>query len=162
MYFWQDDPLRAFQWAQAWRPKAPSLVGAAIELGNCLDLTTQRGISAVFDAYESYRQLQQTSGESLPVNVDPKGSGSGDRVLRFLDRAVIDHLHGRYSEITGEDFGTVRALFPEGEELYPGAGFLRKTHIQIAVRKQNQVLGIFRVPDWQRMQFGIPDCYGNF
>jgi hypothetical protein len=32
----------------------PSVVGAAIELGNCLDLTTQSGITAVKLAYDEF------------------------------------------------------------------------------------------------------------
>jgi hypothetical protein len=52
-------------------------------------------------------------------------------------------------------------MFPEGEPLYDNAGFLEKTHVQIAVRKQEQVLGVFRVPAHQLAELGIPNLY-NF
>jgi hypothetical protein len=41
IYFWENDVLRAYQWAIEARRgfKHPSVVGAVIELGSCLDLT---------------------------------------------------------------------------------------------------------------------------
>jgi hypothetical protein len=45
-------------------------------------------------------------------------------------------------------FDSVRGLFPEGEELYPGAGFKDRTHIQIAVCNPDRILGLFYPPDY--------------
>ena len=162
-YFWKNDVLRAYQWALERRRESPCVVGAVIDLGNCLDLTTQRGVKAVQVAYQSYVDLQRISGQPVPENQDAKGSRRGDMVLRYLDRAVINHLHNSYARAKRSSvaFGTVRALFPEGTPLYAKAGFMEKTHVQIAVRKQNQVLGVFRVPDFQRQELGIPSLY-NF
>src|SRR5437667_162610 len=42
------------------------------------------------------------------------------------------------------EFDSVRAAFVEGEPLYPGAGFHRRTHIQLCVRSTAQVIGYFR------------------
>ena len=72
-YFWENDPVRAFQWAMEPRLKfdRPSVVGAVIELGNCLDLTTQSGIAAVKVAYEGFVALNQKNGTPVPKNVDP-------------------------------------------------------------------------------------------
>ena len=162
-YFWENDVLRAYQWALERRSKSPCVVGAVIDLGNCLDLTTQRGIHAVQKAYQSYFTLQRKSGQHIPENQDAEHARPGDIVLRYLDRAVINHLHESYTraKIRSSEFDTVRAMFPEGKPLYANAGFMEKTHVQIAVRKQNQVLGIFRVPDFQLMELSIPSLY-NF
>jgi hypothetical protein len=56
-YFWENDAVRAYQWATEPRRKfkRPSLVGSVIELGQCLDLMTQSGIAAVKVAYEGFR-----------------------------------------------------------------------------------------------------------
>ena len=56
-------------------------------------------------------------------------------------------------------YTTVRAMFPEGSELYPGAGFRDKTHIQTCVREPEQILGVFRIPDLQRAELDLPDFY---
>ena len=88
-------------------------------------------------------------------------------VLRHLDRAVIDHLHAEYKAVamkTGgrvREFDTVRALFPEGELVYPGAGFWEKTHVQIAVRNPNNVLGVFRIPHHELELLELPNMYSG-
>jgi|GEM_PF-72246 hypothetical protein len=41
------------------------------------------------------------------------------------------------------NYDSVRGVFWEGEELYPGAGFLEKNHIQICVRNPNCIKGFF-------------------
>jgi hypothetical protein len=139
-------------------------VGAAIDLGRCLGLTTLSGIQAVKIAYASYVRLQKKIGQPLPENQAAKGSRPGDLVLRYLDRAVINHLHQQYereSALRGIslEFDTVRALFPEGHPLYENAGFMEKTHTQIAVRRPEQVLGVFRVPAHQLEALKLPELY---
>ena len=47
-------------------------------------------------------------------------------------------------ENKGEKFNTVRGAFTEGEPVYEGAGFSKESHIQIAVRDKNSILGVFR------------------
>jgi len=42
-----------------------------------------------------------------------------------------------------EPFDSVRSLFVEGEELYPGAGFHEKNHIQICIRNPNCIKSFF-------------------
>ena len=63
------------------------------------------------------------------------------------------------SDPQSQPYATVQALFPEGSELYPGAGFLDKTHIQICVRAPEQILGVFRIPEWQRIELELPSLY---
>ena len=47
----------------------------------------------------------------------------------------------------GTGYDTVRGAFLEGKPAYPGAGFSREGHIQIAVRNSACILGVFR-PHW--------------
>jgi hypothetical protein len=164
-YFWEDDIERAYAWALERRSNSPCVVGTVVELGNCLDLTKQSGIRAVQDAYNSYLKLQQRSGGEVARNEPGKAGMPGGLVLRYLDRAVIDHLHSLYlaaSKATNgrtREFDTVRAMFPEGKELYPGAGFFEKTHVQIAVRNPQQILGVFRIPEHQLSRLGLSGMY---
>lgn len=167
-YFWENDPLRAFQWATDPRRKFenPSVVGSVIELGKSLDLMTQSGIAAVKVAYDGFMAMTQKSGLPAPENVDPASDPSGDKILRRLDCAVMNYLFGiletaEESDPKNQPYQTVRALFPEGNELYAGAGFQEKTHIQICVREPEQILGVFRIPEWQRVDLGLPDLYAR-
>jgi hypothetical protein len=91
--------------------------------------------------------------------------GSNDLILRFLDNAVIDHLHRTYKATSAatqnriREFDTVRALLPEGRPLYEDAGFLEKTHVQIAVRVPERIRGVFRIPDHELRELSLPALY---
>lgn len=167
-YFWEWDPARAYAWARERRPMEPCVVGAAIELGNCLDLTQQSGVAAVRRAHISFERLQSRLKEKPLKNLPGKGSNPGDRVLRFLDRAVIDHLHAfnrkqaKLHPGQAREFDTVRALFPEGDAVYPTSGFQEKTHVQIAVKQIAVIRGVFRLPRAELDRHGLPaDLYAG-
>jgi hypothetical protein len=159
VYFWEDDHQRALEWATqrtgARALKEPAVVGAVIDLGNCLDLTTREGVDTITLYFHYFEEAQRAAGEPMPRNENLAGDGAGDRLLRFLDRAVIAFMHETIArqveseraeglEPTVRQFDSVRGLFPEGEPAYPGAGFLTKTHTQIAVYAPDSILGVFR------------------
>jgi hypothetical protein len=151
-YFWEGDILRAQEWAEERRSRGliekPFVIGAVIDLGNCLDLLARENIALVETAYRSFKTLQEASGTAMPRNEPVPGGRGPDNVLRYLDRAVIEHLHTMIAdpELNSAHlppFDTVRGYFGEGEELYAGSGFRKKTHVQIAVRSSNSIKGIF-------------------
>ncbi|MGZ8369795.1 MAG: hypothetical protein ACXWVH_01940, partial [Caulobacteraceae bacterium] len=92
-YFWESDPNRALEWAQErFGPrstKQPAVVGAVIDLGNCLDLTTRVHIDLLATYYRLFKAEQERLGEPMPVNEDIAGDVAKDKLKRFLDRAVI-------------------------------------------------------------------------
>jgi len=158
VYFWEGDPLRAWEWAKEkvdqGAYKQGAVIGAVIELGNCLDLTTRTDLSLLEDAYLSFEKARSSAGLPMPVNRDPRGRGEGDKLLRFLDCAVIKHLHENLEDeakaaiALGQipviaPFHTVRGLFVEGGPVYPGGGFYERTHTQIAVRAPGAIKGVF-------------------
>jgi hypothetical protein len=118
MYFWEADAERAFRWAKDHVGngviKKPAVVGAIIDLRNCLNLTTQEGALLVSAAYKSYKLLRASGGQPLPQNADPKGKGGTDRLLRRLDNAVIEHAHTIVKATGREEFDTVRGMFRKG------------------------------------------------
>ena len=68
-----------------------------------------------------------------------------DYLKRYLDCAVIGYLH-LVNELAGDEiFDTVRGLFTEGGQAFPGSGFKKKTHVQIAVRNAACIKGLFRM-----------------
>lgn len=142
-YFWEANPVRAYEFAgeaskrKAWID-APFVVGAVVDLGNCLDLTTSSGLAPVKAAYESLVKVQALSGRPILENRQ-------DLRTRKLDCAVIRRVHEIVEELRMPSIDTVKGIFVEGEELYPGAGFREKTHTQIAVCDPACVKGIFRV-----------------
>jgi hypothetical protein len=138
-YFWEDSPDRAKLWAEEKAKKGPhgiknpTVVGAIIDLGNCLNLVDSASLDLVKDAY----RLLQVSDEPLPINRGTEGKA------RALDCAVMETLH-RFRENAGKTpFDTVRSFFLEGHELYPTAGFRELDHIQICVRTPKSIKGYF-------------------
>lgn len=147
IYFWEANPRRGLQFARELaalrrgrdRIRTPAVVGAVIDLGLCLDLTTTAGIEQVRSAHESFVALQQAAALPLPKNHD-------DGLRRHLDCAVVRMLH-RLREKAGEPtIDSVRGVFVEGRPIYETAGFHEKTHIQICVTKLERIKGMFRVP----------------
>jgi hypothetical protein len=164
IYFWEDDPLRALEWAQG-RPAAralkdPFAIGAVIDMRNCLDLRVRENAELVREAYELLRDETLETGMEMPVNQSAPNDKSPDMVMRYLDNAVIDRLHKMVENEGGASFDTVRALFPEGKELYPGSGFKNKTHSEIAVRTEKCIIGYFLPRYFDQTQKTRPSTSG--
>jgi hypothetical protein len=144
VYFWEANPQRGIDSARETAARThgnisgPFVIGAVIELGLCLDLTTSAGIEWVRIAYDSLKASAAVGGVELPRN-------SSDRLRRNFDCAVIRRLHSILEALSLSAVDTVRGVFTEGKPIYPGAGFDAKTHIQIAARDMDSIKGVFRV-----------------
>jgi hypothetical protein len=142
VYFWEANPVRGLQFAGESRRKGvsePFVVGAVIDLGWCLDLTTTAGTELVAAAHQSLLINSEAAMTTIPTNSD-------DSLRRNLDCAVLRRLHSLLDETDGPKVDTVRAVFIEGEPIYATAGFHSKTHVQIAVCNPECIKGVFRVP----------------
>jgi hypothetical protein len=152
IYFWESNPARGLDWAHelqmrhkgtAFEVKEPTVIGAVIDLGYCLDLASDTGIQFVKAAHADFVETVKTSGREMPKN-----SGGPDLLQRNLDCAVINHIHFINRKAGKNEFETVRGIFLEGRRIYEDAGFFEKTHIQICVRNSKNIKGVFRVnPD---------------
>ncbi len=144
VYFWENDAKRAQEWADDKKIKdasyQPFVLGALIELGNCLDLTLRENHEFLKIAYEGYCEDVRKSGKEILQNKDIAFDKEADKLLRFLDCAVINYLH---SSLGANGFDSVRGMFVEGPSVYDGAGFREKTHTQIAVVNQTCIKEVF-------------------
>lgn len=146
VYFWEANPKRGIDFAEEAKRAGrgahitkPAVVGAVIDLGPCLDLTTSTGIDQVAIAYDRLRKITGEAGLPLPRN-------SADLLLRNLDCAVIRMLHQMREDDGLPALDTVKGVFVEGGPIYPDAGIHEKTHIQICVCNPERIKGVFRVP----------------
>ena len=143
IYFWEGSHARALRWAETEsrrtesKIKNPAVLGAVIDLGNCLNLTELEALELVKGAHLAYKQLCAVSGVAMPQNRGP------ELRARYLDCAVIETLHQLRQEEGKQPLATVRGFFVEGRELYPAAGFRELDHIQICVRSPGQIIGYF-------------------
>lgn len=156
-YFWEADPQRALEYAE-WKKgrgeiKNPAIVGAVIDLRNCLDLTNRDDLELTAYAFAEYEKEKKIANLSMATNENAAGDKFDGLVLRYLDCAVINYLHHMIDEYIEDEnnttkdverFDTVRGMFAEGGQLYEGAGFSAKTHTQIAVRNSQCIIGYFK------------------
>lgn len=156
VYFWENDPRRAMEWAIAGMSKPkddkgwidkPFVVGAVIELGHCLNLLSRDSVEEVKVSHRLMLETLQKAGMAVPQNTGHGG------FRRRLDRAVIEFLHtSRADQVEPlPSYDTVRAAFREGGAAYGEggplentAGFDDRSHIQIAVRELAKIKGYFR------------------
>lgn len=145
VYFWEANPLRGLDFAfetakrKGSKIKKPAVIGAVIDLGYCLDLTTSRGLQQVKTSYEELFKVSRQAGKAMPENHQ-------DGLRLHLDCAVINYLHYLQDQKRRTPFDSVKGIFIEEPALYPGSAFGSKNHIQIAVRNLDCIKGVFRVP----------------
>lgn len=145
IYFWEYSPSRAMEYAitasrrKGSCVKTPAILGAVIDLGYCLDLLDYENMAIV---QANYEDLKRRSPTTLPENLQ-SSADSHDLHLRFLDCTVIEAIHKTNMVRNLPTYDSVKAVFWEGNLLYPNAGFREKNHIQICVRNRDCIKGFF-------------------
>lgn len=143
VYFWEQNPIRALEYAEESpiglqhnkkRIKNPFVLGAIIELGNCLNLIEPTSLQIVKQSYESLKEAHEKSGDPMRVN---------DGAKRELDCAVIKYIHEIRTRAGDEEFDTIRSPFHEAGLLYDTSNFSARLHIEICVRKYEKIKGYF-------------------
>ncbi|OAT54932.1 hypothetical protein [Providencia heimbachae] len=161
VYFWEGSYDRALDWAKrSNKIKNPAVIGAFIKLGNCIDLLDSEHLQKIKATYQIYSLECQELQIDLPSN---KVNINGISFVRELDCQVILRLQQINNELIAEELGlestsgqnkrqiqnhpnfidSVRGMFPEGAELYDGAGFRDKNHIQLCIINPNCIAGYF-------------------
>lgn len=109
VYFWENSLERARQYAEEDSRrrrspiKEPFVLGAVIDLGDCLDLLDQKYLDLVQEAHRQLRDVLAAKGRGLPTN---RGFSSNDFDFkrRELDCAVIRYTH----QLAAEQGGALR------------------------------------------------------
>lgn len=148
IYFWENNLVRAWDWAKKRYGDEAAVVGAIIDLGYCLNLTDSASEQILKDGYVELKILCELAGLELPQNRASKKTK--DILLRDLDCAVIQQIQFGNENLYNTDLSTVtpqfdsiRGVFIEGEAPYPGSAFFGKTHVQICVSNPNCIKGYF-------------------
>ena len=143
IYFWEQNPERALEYAIESSKKlqfnkkpikTPFVIGAIIELGNCLNLVEPESLLILKKAYEDIAEIYTQAGKPLPVNKNNN---------RKLDAAVFKHLHKSRENNPNLKYDTIRCAFVEGEPIYPTANFSSRLHIQICVLNPELIWGYY-------------------
>jgi hypothetical protein len=154
IYFWENSPARAMQYATLLRDhprkdgpriREPAVVGAIIDPGFCLNLLDAESLDTVRRAYDGFVRVLRRTDVQMPRN--RRVGVRRELLLRDLVCAVINFIHQTREQEGLRAFDTVRAAFIEGEPLYPNSGFYSRNHIQICVRNPENIKGYFRPMD---------------
>jgi hypothetical protein len=133
VYFWEHNPIRAIEYATECAQRKqkfagnivnPFVLGAVIDLGNCLNLVEPVSISIIEKSYKALKRINAKSNTPMPKN---KGAN------RALDCAVIQYIHQSNKVIDIKAYDTIRCAFTEGKRVYPTSNFTKKLHIELCV-----------------------------
>ena len=139
VYFWQDAPYRAWNWAGEYCKKKggdPAVIRSLVrirrnEFIDLLDYSQDPNWTNFIRT--AHQCLQQQTSSRLPPNKRAIG-------YHALDKLVLDTLVEDILKPIDINILAIRACFQEGEEIYPGSAIYNKSHIQIAVRDTGSIV----------------------
>lgn len=143
IYFWEQNPARALEYSVESANnkqfnkipiRTPFVLGAIIELGNCLNLIEPESLAILMETYKGPELIYKEAGKRLPKN---------EQDNRKLDAAVFKHLHTSRKNNSKLAYDTIRCAFVEGSPIYPGANFSSGLHIEICVLNPNLIRGYY-------------------
>jgi hypothetical protein len=132
VYFFQDAPIRAMQWATQQHLQQGAVIRSLIRLDNCIDLLDIKWFPPLKIVYNSFTKQYQNSNRPLPQQ-NPMRSKAHRLDCEFFNYTT-QMLHRR-----GQDIETIRALFIEGENIFPNSAIFDLAHIQIAVKNPDLI-----------------------
>ena len=158
MYFWENNYDRAMLWAEDKKSRSeiknPTVIGAILQLGYCLDLLDTSFINLLQAYFETMKSEYKVLNKEIPKNKDISHDKHKDKIMRELDCTLIEFMHQTILETILEEkraqgyselkiFDSARGVFTEGGPAFPGAGIQEKNHIQICIRNANSIKGFF-------------------
>lgn len=129
IYFFQDAPNRANMWAINCFGDDASVIGAKIDLIDCIDLIDVGWAQFLADVYDSF--LTKLKAERLPL---PRQTTGAHR----LDRSVLNYAVSVLNE-NKIKIRSIRAAFIEGSPIFPNSALFEKAHVQIVVRDKSVI-----------------------
>lgn len=140
IYFWEQGPGRALEWAKNQKKRGristPAVLGAVIQLGNCLDLLDVEMTKQLKAVYPIFDEKMKMDGYALPTN-------DLAQKRHRLDCAFLNWAIPLLEQEINLPYHTVRGVFVEGSPLYPTSQLHTESHIQLAVRNSSAIVGYF-------------------
>jgi hypothetical protein len=135
VYFWQDAPQRALDWARKFHPEDPVVIRSSIsfEEDKTMDLLDTRWFSFLGDRYQGFVNKCLESSISLPKQ-NPNKSKRHE-----LDHAFLDYISLVLNTLEPGRISVIRAAFTEGRPIFPDSAIFDLSHVQIAVKDSNYI-----------------------
>jgi hypothetical protein len=132
VYFFQDAPMRAPAWATELYPDDPAVIRSLIRLENCIDLLDLNWFPLIRNVYNAFVDNLRTS--NLPL---PRQNPSRSKAHR-LDCAYFNYITEVLSS-QDQKVDAIRAVFLEGDRIFPDSAIFDLAHIQIAIRNNDLI-----------------------
>lgn len=126
IYFFQDAPIRAKQWAIEQHPNEPAVICSLIHLENCIDLFDVKWFPLLKNVYNLFEEQYRLSDRPLP-----RQNPSRSKAHR-LDCAFFNYAN-QFVAHQGQISSSTRAVFVEGDCIFPDSAIFDLAHVQIAV-----------------------------
>ncbi|WP_309733732.1 hypothetical protein [Chamaesiphon sp. OTE_75_metabat_556] len=127
IYFFQDAPMRAKQWAIEQHSQEPAVICARIQLDNCIDLFDIKWFPILKNIYNLFDDQYRDTNKPLPKQ-NPVRSKA-----HRLDCAFFNYA-SQFLSRQGQIVTSTRAVFVEGECIFPDSAIFDLAHAQIAVK----------------------------
>lgn len=114
--------------------QTPFVLGAIIDLGNCLNLVEADSLNILSDAYTGLKKMMDFAGKEMPKNVGAN---------RQLDCEVFKYVHFANNDSNRPPYDSIRCAFSEGQSIYPGTDITTRLHVQICVINPDCIKGYF-------------------
>jgi hypothetical protein len=135
VYFWQDAPQRALEWAMKYHPDDPVVIRSSIlfEEGKTMDLLDTRWFPSLSERYADYVASFLESELRIPEQ-DPNQSKK-----HYLDHSFLDYISLIINRCSPGRISVIRAAFTEGNPIYLNSAIHDLSHVQISVRDRKYI-----------------------
>lgn len=147
IYFFQDAPNHAMEWAKKVHGKKSVVLATEINLAECMDLIDLPWANFLADIHDNF--LYTLKENSIQI---PRQTNGAHR----LDRSVINFAIKTLEE-SSIKISSVRAAFLEGNPVYPNSALFEKSHIQIAVREQSIIQKVWEYEEVMEIGYDRSD-----
>jgi len=136
VYFWQDAPNRAREWAEEWAARGThqsvektAIIQAKLRLENCIDMLDVGWRDALEELSKDFLGRIRKTPEFAKLKNHRIGTRRG---RHELDAAFFNYAVGELAN-TGMRVSSIRAAITEGEPILPDSPLCYKSHVQICI-----------------------------
>jgi len=136
IYFWEYAPKQAWWWSTTFKKKRhPAVVGAIIRLGHCLDLLDPVNVASLKQFHDDTLAKWRSAKVAIPKNGNQH---------KKLDCALFNVFY-QQSDVPIETARAVYVPTESAKRAWKRSWIYEEAHIQICVRKQDNILAVWRV-----------------
>lgn len=137
IYFWEYAPKQAWWWSGEFKQyDQPAVVGAVIRLGHCFDLLDPVNVEQLQEFHNEAIATWRKSGVEVPRNGNQH---------KKLDCAIFNLLYDTQENPRIETARSVYVPTGSAKRAWQRSWIYEQAHIQICVRKPQNILAVWRV-----------------